>query len=145
MTSYPNFSLYIIPFCLETRQTCHIVSNHTSTDLIVVVLPTTQATEILPVICQRFPSDLASPSSGHFTSTLLKPIRQFSHITARRSSLLRLKARHSGRLRFSDGDWAAFFLAIPAGNRRGTMKTFAMMTIVIREEATAWPNWRPRR
>jgi hypothetical protein len=114
-------------------------------DLIAAILPASQATDILTVICSRFSSELTGRSSGDITSPLLKLVRQFSHVSAGRCSLLRLRTRHSDHVQFSDGDWAAVFRQMPAMNGRETMKTFGMLTMVIAEgEATACSSWRPR-
>jgi hypothetical protein len=86
MTSYPDFSPYIICVCLETPQTCHIVNNPTSIDMIVPVLSTTQATYILPVFCSRFPTEVAGRSSVDITSTVLKLIHRFCEVPSGRSS-----------------------------------------------------------
>jgi hypothetical protein len=118
MMRYQDFSLHIIRICLKTPQTSHIVLNRTNSGLIVAVLRVPQATDILALIGSRFPTDIATLSSEHFTSTLLIILRQFSDGPAEQFPILRLNARHSYQLPFRDRDQSVSFQAIPAVSRR---------------------------
>jgi hypothetical protein len=104
MTRYQDFSLHIIRICLKTPQTSHIVLNRTNIDMIVAVLRVQQASDIGALISSRSATDIATLLSGHFTSTLLTIIRQFSDVAAIQSPILRLKARHTYDLPFRDRD-----------------------------------------
>jgi hypothetical protein len=123
--------LYVISVYLKAPSICHTVMNFPSIDLMVAVLSPTQAIGTISVIYTRFPADISTISSASVIPTFLELLRQLSGVPLGHFGLLRLAARHSGQLPFSDCDCSHFFLAARALNGREVMGTLGMTKIVI--------------
>jgi hypothetical protein len=136
-----DYALRILQLCLERDPTCHQFLIWDNVDLIVSILPTAAAADLLAVLIRVLPHTIEYLSLVNFPSDLLTLLTQVCGFPAAQAPLLKLVALTHEYLPFSDDDWAAFFLAMEAVEGGQRKRAFGMLRLAIGdEEAAAWPE-----
>jgi hypothetical protein len=138
--SSQDCALPILQICLNGAPTCGQFIIWDNVDLIVSILPTAAAADLLAVLCRVLQATIEYLSVIHFPSILLTLLTEVCGFPAAQSPLLKLMTLTYDDLLFSDTDWAAFFLAMRDVNGGERIRTFGMLRVVGEERAAAWPE-----
>jgi hypothetical protein len=108
-TAVRSSAVRIVQICLETRPVCHQSIIWDNVDLVVSILPTTAATDLLAVLCRGLPSGIESLSVVHVPSILLSLLNEVCGLPAAQARLLKLIALTRDGLSFSGRRGAIFY------------------------------------